>query len=187
VADAAVTFASPGTKASGTFANTLVSETDVTNARGVASSSTFTANSISGGPYLVTATIAGVAKAAGFSLTNTVGAATILAPTGGTPQGATVGSIFAAPLTATVVDSDSNPVSGVPVTFTAPTNGASGTFANGTASETDISDATGVTTSSLFTANLTVGGPYTVTASVTVIAKNANFNLTNTTAICRSY
>jgi hypothetical protein len=44
-----------------------------------------------------------------------------------------------------------------------------------------------VTTSSLFTANLTVGGPYTVTASVTVIAKNANFNLTNTTAICRSY
>lgn len=37
-------------------------------------------------------------------------------------------------------------------------------------------------TSAVFTANSTVGGPYTVTASVSGVATPANFSLTNTAA-----
>jgi len=187
VPGAAVTFMAPATGASGTFANGTPSETDAANANGVARSSTFTANSISGGPYPVTATVAGVTRAVSFSLTNTVGVAAIIAATGGTPQAATVGSVFTEPLSATVVDSDSNPVSGVSVTFTASTTGASGTFANGRPSETDTTNASGVASSSPFTANPTVGGPYAVTATVTGVAKAANFSLTNTAVVCQLY
>jgi hypothetical protein len=184
---AAVTFTAPARGASGTFANGTSSETDATSASGVARSSTFTANSISGGPYLVTATVTSGGKAARFSLTNIVGAAAMIAATGGTPQAAIVGSVFTARLAATVVDSDSNPVSGVSVTFTAPTAGASGTFANGTSSETDATNASGVASSSPFTANPSVGGPFTVTATVSGIAKAANFSLTNTAVVCQLY
>jgi hypothetical protein len=42
-----------------------------TNASGVATASTFTANGTAGGPYTVMATVAGVATPANFSLTNT--------------------------------------------------------------------------------------------------------------------
>jgi hypothetical protein len=50
-----VTFAAPGSGASGTFANGV--NTAVTNASGVATSGTFTANATSGGPYNVTASL----------------------------------------------------------------------------------------------------------------------------------
>jgi hypothetical protein len=181
-----VTFMAPATGASGTFANGTVSETDTTNASGVASSSPFTANPISSGPYPVTAMVAGVAQVARFSLTNIAGAAAMIEATGGTPQAATVGSVFAAPLAATVVDGDSNPVSGASVTFVAPATGASGTFANGTVSETDTTNASGVASSSPFTANPTVGG-FTATASVSGTTRAANFSLTNSAVVCRFY
>jgi protocatechuate 3,4-dioxygenase beta subunit len=184
VTGAAVTFMAPATGASGTFAKETQSETDATNASGVASSSPFTANPISGGPYPVTAIVAGVAQAAHFSLTNIAGAAAMIAATGGTPQAAAVGSVFAAPLVATVVDSDSNPVSGAAITFIAPRIGASGTFANGTSSETDTTNTSGVASSSPFTANPTVGG-FAVTASISGATKAANFSLTNTAVVCQ--
>lgn len=178
-----VTFTAPTTGASGTFANGTASETDITNASGVARSSTFTANSVAGS-YTVTAVGSAKSTPANFDLTNTVGAAAMIAATGGTPQAATVGSVFTAPLAATVVDGDSNPVSGVSVTFTAPTTGASGTFANGTASETDITNSSGVARSSTFTANSISAGPYWVTATVPGIANGASFSLTNTAVVC---
>lgn len=178
-----VTFTAPTTGASGTFGNGTASETDTTNASGVAHSSTFTANSVTGS-YAVTAVAPAKSTPANFSLTNTGGVAAMITATGGTPQAATVGSAFTAPLAATVVDGDSNPVSGVSVTFTAPTTGASGTFANGTASETDITNASGVARSSTFTANSISGGPYWVTATVPGIANGASFSLTNTAVVC---
>src|SRR5260221_14051860 len=63
-----------------------------------------------------------------------------------------------------VRDASNSPVNGVTVTFTAPTSGASGTFAGGV--NTATTNAQGVATAAVFTANGTVGGPYNVTAAV---------------------
>ncbi|HEY3840434.1 MAG TPA: hypothetical protein VGL72_27870, partial [Bryobacteraceae bacterium] len=179
VSGAVVMFTSPTTGASGSFADTGSNTTAaMTNASGVATSTAFTANGISG-PYIVTATASGVSMPANFSLTNTAGAAATITATGGTPQTAAISTAFSAPLVATVLDSSSNPVSGVPVTFTGPTTGAAAIFTNGTATETDTTDANGLATSSTLTANATSGGPYTFTATVPGVSAPASFSLTN--------
>jgi hypothetical protein len=152
--------------------------TATTNASGVATSATFTANG-KAGAYTVTATVSGVTAPANFSLTNTAGPAASITATSGTPQSATVNTAFTNPLGATVVDSGGNPVSGVTVTFTAPAQtGASGTFAGGV--DTATTSASGVATSATFTANGTGGGPYTVAATVPGVSTAADFSLTNT-------
>ena len=105
-----------------------------------------------------------------------------IAATSGSGQSATVTTAFAAPLVATVTTGGS-PTSGATVTFTAPASGASGTFANGTTTDTETTNASGVATSTTFTANGTAGGPYTVTATVPGVATPANFSLTNTNVV----
>lgn len=72
VSGAAVTFSAPTSSASGLFANAMTTETDTTNASGVATSTVFTANGTTGGPYTVTAAVAGVPTAVDFTLTNTL-------------------------------------------------------------------------------------------------------------------
>ena len=99
--------------------------------------------------------------------------------TGGTPQSTTINKAFAVPLVATVKDAGNNPVSGVVVTFAAPTTGASGMFVGGV--NTATTNGSGVATSALFTANATPGS-YIVTAAVTGVVTPANFSLTNTAA-----
>jgi hypothetical protein len=178
-----VTFTAPANGASGTFTtSSAATETDTTNASGVATSSVFTANTTAGA-YTVTASATGASNPANFSLTNTAGAAATINATSGTPQSTTVSTAFAAPLVATVLDSDSNPVSGVAVTFTAPASGASGLFtSNSTTTETDTTNASGVATSSAFTANAIVGGPYNVIATSGALTP-VNFVLTNTAVV----
>ncbi len=180
VSGAFVTFTAPATGASGVFASTDTnSETDTTNASGVViTSSTFTANATLGA-YMVTASVAGTTASTTFSLTNTAGPAASIAATSGSLQDATISTAFQAPLVATVLDANQNPVSGASVTFTAPPSGASGTFNNGTATETDTTDANGMAASSTFTANANAGA-YTVTAMVAGLPP-ANFDLTNIT------
>jgi hypothetical protein len=73
VSGAMVTFLAPPSEPSGTFENGTDTEIDTTDANGDATSSTFTAGAMLGGPYLVTAKVAGVATAADFDLTNTAG------------------------------------------------------------------------------------------------------------------
>ena len=172
-----VTFATPAqTGPSGTFAGGV--NTATTNASGVATSAVFTANANIGGPYTVTATVAGVAAPANFSLTNTPGPPASVTATGGTPQNTTVNTAFASMLQVVVKDSGGNVISGVTVTFTAPAQtGASGTFAGG--ANTALTNASGLATSAVFTANSHAGGPYNVTASVTGVALPASFALTN--------
>lgn len=162
-----------------TFANGTNTETDTTNSSGVATSSVCTADGTSGGYNVAATTLP--AAGADFSLTNTSAPPSLIVATSGTPQSATVSTAFANPLVATVTDDDGNLVSGASVTFTAPAPAAapSGTFANGTNTETDITDANGNATSSTFTADATVG-TYTVTATVAGVATPANFILTNT-------
>jgi hypothetical protein len=69
VSGVTVTFAAPGSGASGTFAGGVQAAT--TNAAGVATSAVFTANATAGS-YTVTASVAGVSTPASFALTNTV-------------------------------------------------------------------------------------------------------------------
>ncbi len=130
--------------------------------------------------YTVTATSAdGQSGTASISYTVVVAAASITT-LGGSPQSTTVGTAFANPLTATVSDVDGDPVSGSTVTFTAPSSGASGTFANGTTTDTETTNASGLATAATFTAN-TVGGSFTVNASVAGVSTPATFSLTNLT------
>ena len=97
--------------------------------------------------------------------------------TAGTPQSTTVSTAFAQQLQATVTDSGSAPIEGVGVTFTAPPSGASGTFANGTNTTSVATNASGIATATVFTAN-SVAGSYIVTGVTGALT--ANFNLTNT-------
>ena len=181
VSNAIVTFTAPSSGASGTFADSGTNTTTaMTNASGTATSTVFTANS-SVGPDAVTATVGGVSTPASFNLMNLSGPPVAITAASGTPQGAAINKSFSAPLVAAVTDSNSNPVSGAAVTFTAPasTTSPSGTFANGTNAETDTTDVSGMATSTVFTANSVSGGPYTVTASVAGVSTPANFSLTN--------
>jgi hypothetical protein len=80
---------------------------------------------------------------------------------------------FAVPLSVTVTETDGNPLPGAVVTFIAPDTGASLTQTNFSAT----TDASGLASATV-TANSIVGGPYTVTASVSG-APSVSFNLTN--------
>src|SRR5205814_199082 len=101
-----------------------------------------------------------------------------VAVSAGDGQSATVTTNFGTVLAAKVTDAGGNPVAGATVTFTAPSSGASGTFANGSATTNATTDPTGVATASAFTANTTAGS-YTVSASVSGVATQTSFSLTN--------
>jgi len=173
-----VTFTAPGSGASGKFSNSTATIVIATNGSGVASAA-FTANTVAGGPYTVTAAATGLTTV-NFSLTNTAGTASTMTPyVGTTPQSATINTAFGNPLAVTVKDANSNPVSGVNVTFTAPTTGASGKFANMTNTTQATTGSNGRATATAFTANTSVGGPYNVVASAPGLT-SVNFALTNT-------
>jgi hypothetical protein len=108
-----------------------------------------------------------------------------IAETSGSAQSSPTNLPFAAPLVATVTEG-ATPMGGVVVTFTAPTTGASGTFAGGV--NTATTNASGVATSAVFTPNSTTGA-YTVTAATPGTATPANFSMTNAGAVAttRSY
>ncbi len=174
-----VTFTAPTTGASGTFADTGKSTATATSdSNGRATSAVFTANG-SVGSYSVIASIAGVSTPATFSLINTTGAPATVSATGGNSQSTAINSAFSSPLTATVVDAGGNPVGNAIVVFTAPATGASGTFADtGTNSTNASTNASGIATSSVFTAN-SVAGPDIVAAAVPGATAPAQFALSN--------
>jgi protocatechuate 3,4-dioxygenase beta subunit len=100
----------------------------------------------------------------------------------GTPQTAILQSAFATGLQVALTNSDGCPVTsaaaGVPVTFTAPSSGASGVFStSGSNTVTVGADASGSVAAPALTAN-TVAGSYTVTASSQY--GSVSFSLTNT-------
>lgn len=119
--------------------------------------------------------------ASGNSSSNSATTATpqvvTITATGALSQSAAVGRPFAGPLTVTVTTSGVRTV-GEKVTFTAPTSGASGTFANGTNTESDATNNLGVATSSTLTANQ-VGGTFAVTATVSGAPSPITFSLVN--------
>ncbi len=175
---AAVTFTAPTSGASGTFTGVSKTNTVNTNASGIATSATFTANSTVG-TYTVQASVPGVSNTVTFSVSNVSGTAASIAVTSGTPQSVAVTKPFSQPLVVVVKDSGGNPVGGASVTFTAPSSGPSGTFAGGSNTITVTTDTSGAATSGTFTAN-TLAGSYNVTARTSGVASSASFALTNT-------
>jgi protocatechuate 3,4-dioxygenase beta subunit len=102
----------------------------------------------------------------------------------GTPQTAILGSAFATGLQVALSNSDGCPVTsaaaGIPVTFSAPSSGASGVFSTSGSNTVIVgADASGMVAAPPFTAN-PAAGSYTVTASSQY--GSVSFSLTNTAA-----
>ena len=165
-----VTFAAPGSGASGTFAGGQNDGGDGRNGRG-------DVGGIHGERRDGKLRGHGERRAlsTSFALTNTAGSPASIAVVSGSPQSAVVNTAFANTLKVLVKDASNNPVSGATVTFAAPGSGASGAFAGG--QNTAVTDGTGVATSAAFTAN-GAAGSYAVTASIGALS--TNFALTNT-------
>jgi CHAT domain-containing protein len=143
----------PGSPAINTGNNTAVTAADQ---RG--------ANRIFGGTIDI-----GAYESAGFSLTPT-----------GNSQTTQINTAFSIPLSVQVTENAFNqplPLSGLSVTFSAPTSGASGTFTNGF---TVTTNALGVAVNPFIANN--ISGNFTVTASASSI-NSATFNLTNTSLV----
>ena len=180
VSGVTVTFTAPGSGASGTFAGGSTTANIVTGSNGIAVAPAFTANS-KAGSYTVTATATGATGTASYSLTNTAGAAATVTASAGSGQSTTVSTTFATALQATVTDGGGNPVNGVLVTFTAPTSGASGTFAGGSTTASVATGSNGIAIAPALTAN-SQAASFAVTAAVAGVASPASFTLTNTTS-----
>lgn len=179
--------------ASGTFPNGTNSETQTTDASGVATSDALTSNGLPGN-YIVVASAEGTTTSTAiFTVTNTWTPSTFVI-TAGNGQSATDSTAFTTALAVTVTGLNNSgvsvPVVGAVVTFTAPSTGASGTFADSSANVTTATtNSSGVATAAAFTANATTGS-YTVVATVPVIQVappgtgdtflTTDFTLTNT-------
>jgi len=169
-----VTFAAPLAGPTGTF-NELT--TVPTNPLGIATAPAFSANHVLGS-FTVTATVAGIASPADFSLTNTAIPAAIKTLSG-TGQHATVFTSYGEALKARVTNTAGKPVSGITVVFELPGSAANGTFA---ASPIVVTNANGVATAPALTANTTAGS-FTIKAWVAAVAVPATFTLTNNAGI----
>ena len=103
-----------------------------------------------------------------------------ISKTAGDGQSAFVNTAFATALKLTVQDLYANPEpAGISVTFTAPASGASGTFANSTATTTVSTVSGGTATATTYTANGTAGN-YNVSAQASGGSNpSVNFSLTN--------
>ncbi len=172
-----VTFTAPGAGASASFGGSATA-TAITNASGIAIAPVLTANG-QPGTYLITASAAGITPTASYSLTNLAGVPASITAAGGTPQSATVNTPFGTALQAVVKDASNNLLSGVMVTFSAPSTGATASF-SGSSTATAVTNSSGIATASALTAN-GQAGTYTLTASVAGVTSPGNFTLTNTT------
>jgi hypothetical protein len=166
LAQVPITFTAPSSGPSAILSASTVKSDPTT----CSSQVTATANGVAGGPYNVTATSPGVPSVT-FPMTNIPTGLGALSPTGGTPQTATVGKAFSTPLQVFAEDGNSNPLESQPITFTAPTSGASATLS----ASTVLCGLNGIATITA-TAN-NVPGSYVVTARYGSLT--ASFVLTN--------
>ncbi len=169
VSGVTVNFVPPSSGASAVFA---AGATAVTDNTGTATSGLPKANGATGS-YSVSAVAGSLSTS--FVLTNLPGPVTSLA-TVGSGQSAPVGTAFGVQLKVVAKDAAGNVVPGAQVIFTAPSTGASGTFAGGGTTATVKTDGAGTATAPVLTANSKAGG-YTVTAASGTAS--ASFTLTN--------
>ncbi|RYD18760.1 MAG: DUF11 domain-containing protein, partial [Verrucomicrobiaceae bacterium] len=148
---ASVTFTANGVTANGSFSS---SSTVLTNASGLATAPTFTANTVTGS-YTVTASTPGVVPTASFALTNTPAAATHFAVV--SPGSAVAGQAFN--VTVTALDAFDNTATGY-----------SGTvhFTSSDSAAILPANTSLVSGAGTVSVNLSTGGSQTVTATDTV-------------------
>jgi len=177
IADVEVTFTAPATSPSGVFRDSNTAKfTAVTGSNGVASSSLFIANTLSGN-YEVIAAVNGVAVSASFLMTNMPDAATVMLISSGDGQSTIAGAQFIQPLYVLVQDKYNNPVPGSAVVFAI--HGASGSvFAGGLSTVTVSTALTGHASSPLITAGTTTG-TFSVVANATGVS-SVSFSLSIT-------
>ena len=164
-----------------TFAGGVSSATVLSNASGVASAPTLTANNLLGGPYTLAFRAVnpdGTTSVNSVMALRNVGSPTVLVYSGNA-QLAPSSTTFAKPFMVKVVNAAGAGIAGVTVTFKAPTTGASGSFAGG--ANTAVTDINGIATSAAFTANSTTG-TYQITASATGYS-SATLQATNQNAL----
>ncbi|MFC0081022.1 Ig-like domain-containing protein [Aciditerrimonas ferrireducens] len=162
---ATATFATGGGQASATTASD-----------GEASSPALSAGTTAGS-FTVLAEVSGASAPAVFALSDLPGPPATVTAGVGAEQQTQIGTAFPIPLAVTVKDADGNPVPGVAVTFSAPSSGASGTFAAAGTSVTVTTNSDGVAVAPTFSANEEPGG-YVVEATVSGVAP-AVFALVN--------
>jgi Carboxypeptidase regulatory-like domain/Prenyltransferase and squalene oxidase repeat len=166
-----VTFVAPNSGASVTFTSGNTATTDSLGRASVP----VTANATTGA-FQVVATTPNATGQAIFDLTNKAPIAASIIVTSGTPQTTDLNKAFAAPLVATVRDNLGNAMSGIVVTFVAPSGAAlaSATFPAGNTAITGSNGQSSV----LAKANGEKGN-YTVRATAPGVAGAADFALTN--------
>jgi hypothetical protein len=174
-----VVFTAPGTGPSASFDGGLTADTVTTNAQGVATAPTLTANDISGS-FTATAGIQNTLYAVSFDLTNTTtGVASTVTAVSGNDQSAAVGAEFNSPLEVSVTDANGAAVPGTMVNFAVvTTSGAGATFVGGGAAAAVQTGANGIATSPQLVAGSTVGA-FTVTATVSGVSSPVTFTLTD--------
>jgi hypothetical protein len=170
-----VTFTPPTTASSGTFVGNSTVVSDVT---GTATAPAYIANAVSG-PDTVKATAVGVIAPARFILTNDPAGAQNIVVNRTQFDTTVINTAFKDSLQVAVRDQFNNPVSGVWITFTAPSAGASAIFARtGKTVDSALTTTAGLATSSALTAN-TVAGDYQIIARISGTSATATFFRTN--------
>jgi protocatechuate 3,4-dioxygenase beta subunit len=174
-----VDFTAPDSGASGSFASSGTNHVTVgTDASGVATAPTFTANDGAGSYTVVADSDYGSVN---FYLTNTAsGVPASITASGTISQEQSVNGQYGQPLQAQVLDADGRPVQGATVTFllgTGPT-GAGASFVGGGAQASGTTKANGRATSPPFVANATPGR-FTATASTGGVDAVAGYSLVN--------
>ena len=157
VQDATVTFAIlPGP--TGASASFLGGEpTATTDANGLATSPPVMANWVPG-QFTATASTAGVATVASYTLDNHAATTTLQTTSTRDPK-ATVDTRYRSSLQARLVDANGQPIEGANVAFaiSAADNGAAATFLGGTSQASALTDADGLATAPPLLANKTAG------------------------------
>jgi hypothetical protein len=164
--------------ANATFVGGGASATAQTGESGTATSPALIAGT-SVGSFTVMASVSGVTTPSTFTLTDVASAPYAITAGAGSSQNTELGTDFAVPLAVTVTDSNGNAIAGATVTFSAPTNGASGVFAGAGASAIALTNSSGVAVAPDFSANEVPGG-YIATARVAGLSSEATFGLVNT-------
>jgi hypothetical protein len=174
VPGSAVTLTAPASGASLTFSNGQNTITGSTASDGTYSSSAPTALTVAG---TFTVSVSG-AQTLTFSMTNNPGAVAQFTRQNAASRSATVNTAYSEAFKVLAADRYGNPRSGVSVQFFAPVVGAAGSFTGSTSSSSATTDASGIATSSTFTAN-TVAGEFSVTVNATSVQTSLSFECTN--------
>jgi protocatechuate 3,4-dioxygenase beta subunit len=179
VAGATVTFAAPASGASGSFPGPVNSVSITTNASGLATAPTFTANGVIG-TYNVKATVVGVATSASFSLSNTA------APThlafGQQPTSTIAGAALSPAVTVRLLDASNNVTGSRAVVTLTIASGPTGGTLSGTTSVTAVN---GIATFANLV--LTKAGSYTLKAASTGLKSVTSASFTITAAAASSF